>query len=105
MSQIFILPPRKVSSGAIEPSQLDDTYLRLDGTNSPLDGPVSMGTQLFRVGNLASNPVSGNPGEIYFNTTAKQIRVYEDGINGWQGINANTNITLSNAVEIGRAHV
>lgn len=98
MSQIFILPPRKVANGAVDLNTLDDSYLRLDGANSPMTGPVSMGTQLFRIGNLASNPVSGNPGDIYFNTTAKQVRIYEDGISGWQSIIADTNITLSNAV-------
>ena len=49
MSQTFILPPRKVSTGAVELTTLDNNYLRLDGSNSPITGPVSMGTQVFRV--------------------------------------------------------
>lgn len=98
MAQIFILPPRKVSSGAIDVTALDDTYMRLDGSNGPFDGPVSMGTQVLGLGNLASNPVGGSPGQIYFNTAVKQIRVYEDGINQWQSVVADTNITLDNSV-------
>jgi len=96
MSNTFILPPRKVATGAVDLTTLDGNYLRLDGSNSPVTGPVSMGVQLLRIGNLSSNPVSGNPGEVYFNTVAKQLRVYEDVINGWQSVLANTNITLDN---------
>lgn len=97
MSQTFILPPRKVSTGAVEVTTLDSNYLRLDGSNSPVTGPVSMGSQVFRVGNLSANPVGGTSGQMYFNTVAQQVRIYDD-INGWQGIASETNITLSNAV-------
>lgn len=97
MAQTFILPPRKVSNGAVDLTTLDSLYMRVDGVNSPFTGPVSMGTQLMTIGNLASNPISGSPGQIYFNTVAKQIRVYEDNINQWQSILDDTNITLSNA--------
>lgn len=97
MSQTFILPPRKVSTGAVEITTLDNNYLRLDGSNSPLTGPLSMGSQLFGVGSLDSNPISGTPGQMYFNTVAQQVRIY-DNIYGWQSIVADTNITLSNSV-------
>jgi hypothetical protein len=97
MPQTFILPPRKVSTGAVEITTLDNNYLRLDGSNSPLTGPVNMGSQLLGVGNLDSNPLSGTPGQMYFNTVAQQIRIY-DNISGWQSIVADTNITLNNSV-------
>lgn len=97
MSQTFILPPRKVTVGAVDLNTLDNSYIRLDGANTPVTGPISMGTQLLRLGNLASNPVGGSAGQVYFNTTVKQVRIYEDAINGWQSIIADTNITLDNA--------
>jgi hypothetical protein len=96
MSKTFILPPRKVSTGAVELSTLDSNYLRLDGANSPMTGSLDMGSQLLRVGNLSSNPSGGEAGQLYFNTVANQIRVY-DAILGWQSIIADTNITLNNA--------
>jgi hypothetical protein len=34
--------------------------------------------------NLASDPVSGSEGDIYFNTTTKEIKIYADG--SWKSL-------------------
>jgi hypothetical protein len=62
--------------GAISEAQADLRYLKLDSSNDPLTGDLSMGSGTFKFGNKASDPVSGNAGDTYYNTATNKIRYY-----------------------------
>lgn len=38
-----------------------------------------------RIVNLSSNPASGLTGELYFNTTDSELKIY-NGVRGWESI-------------------
>ena len=63
------------ATGGISEAYANTLYLRLDGTNTPT-GNISMGSVLFRLGNLGSTPGSGLAGQIYYNTSSNQVEFY-----------------------------
>ena len=81
------LPITAVTSGVA-----DTTYLRLDGTNTPT-GNISMGSQFFRLANLATQISAGSLGQIYYNTDINKVQVYNGS--SWQ--NVGLGITQINA--------
>ncbi|MBS1722281.1 MAG: hypothetical protein JSS66_04655 [Armatimonadetes bacterium] len=62
--------------GALTLSQANLMFLRLDASNDPLSGDLDMGTGILRFANRASNPVSGNLGDMYFNTVDNALKLY-----------------------------
>lgn len=73
--------------GALNQSTADTLYLKLDATNSPLVGDLKLGTSKITLGNKASDPVNGNPGDIFYNSSTNTARLYVGGsVNSWISI-------------------
>jgi len=84
-------------TGALTPTQANTFYLRLDGTNNPMTGNLSMGSSVFRFGNRNTDPISANYGDSYFNTSTNLLRVYTSA--GWINIGSGvTAITVGNGL-------
>lgn len=85
--------------GALTLSQANALFLKLDASNDPMSGDLDMGTGIFRLSNRASNPVSGNLGDLYYNTTSGTTKLYNgawvDIGSGVTSISAGTGITLT----------
>lgn len=62
--------------GALTQAQADLRYLKLDGSNDPMTGDLSMGVATFRFGNKAGDPISGSAGDVYYNTGSSKLRLY-----------------------------
>ena len=73
-------------TGALTPNQGDTRYLRLDAVNGPLQGDVSLGSFKLQLGLKSADPSSGNPGELYFNTTTSTARLYSGTV--WADVGA-----------------
>ena len=72
------------------------TYLRLDGTNTPT-GNISMGSQLLRLANLATQVTPGIAGQIFFNTDNSRVQVYDGSI--WRNVGLGiTQINVGNGI-------
>ena len=63
-------------TGALTQATADTLYLRLDGTNTPMQGNLSMGSSIFCLGNLSTDPGSAAAGDMYFSTALHEIRWY-----------------------------
>lgn len=63
------------STSGISEAYANTRYLRLDGTNTPTAN-LTMGSVLFRLGNLATQVIAGLSGQIYYNTDTNQINLY-----------------------------
>lgn len=84
------------STSGISEAYANTRYLRLDGTNTPTAN-ISMGTVLFRLGNLATQITAGLAGQIYFNTDSNQINLYNGS--AWVPIGLGiTSITVGNGL-------
>lgn len=85
--------------GALTLSQANTLFLKLDASNDPLSGDLDMGVGILRLSNRASNPVSGNLGDIYYNTVSGAAKLYNgswvDFGSGVTSISAGTGITLT----------
>lgn len=73
-------------SGALTLSVANGLFLRLDGSNDPLTGDLSMGSSVFRLGNRMSDPVSGSFGDVYYNATSHRLRAYVGPTGEWMSI-------------------
>jgi hypothetical protein len=62
--------------GSLTEAQADLRYLKLDGSNDPITGDISMGVATLRFGNKAGDPVSGSAGDVYFNTSLNKLRLH-----------------------------
>ena len=63
-------------------SEGDARYLQLTG--GTMSGPIRMGTSVFRIGSLSSDPVSAVSGDLYINSISGEVRIYTSG--SWQNI-------------------
>lgn len=70
--------------GALTPTQADARYLRLDASNGPLTGDLSLGSTRLGLGTLAADPASGTLGQIFFNSTLDSARVRTSS--GWTNL-------------------
>lgn len=72
--------------GALTEATADALYIRLDGTNDNLiSGDIDFQSVVIRLGRKNSDPVTGNTGDLYFNTISSVARIY-DGSN-WKTLN------------------
>ena len=62
--------------GSLTIGTADARYLKLDGTNGPMSGYLSMGSSVFGLGNLASDPGGASAGDSYFNSISGRARLY-----------------------------
>lgn len=70
----------------------DLRYLKLDGTNSP-SANISMGSQFLRFANLATQSLAGLAGQVFYNTDANKLNVYNGS--AWTTVGAGiTSITV-----------
>lgn len=71
-------------TGALTQAEADARYLMLDASNGPLTGNLSMGTSNLQFGNKAEDPIGGSEGDVYFNTTNAELRLFAGGV--WTNI-------------------
>ena len=64
------------STGALTTVSANTQYLRLDGTNGPMTGNLLMGSALFQLGALTSDPGTASPGTLYYNSSTHVMRIY-----------------------------
>jgi hypothetical protein len=83
-------------TGALTQGAADARYLKLDGTNSPMQGNLSMGSSLFRLGNRSSDPIGGLAGEVYWNTTTSKPRINIGS--SWKGLGGEISAGIGNGL-------
>jgi len=72
--------------GALTEASADLLYIRLDGTNDNLiSGDIDFQSVVVRLGRKNSDPVSGNSGDLYFNTISNVARIYDGS--AWRTLN------------------
>ncbi len=69
---------------AITQGQADLRYLKLDASNGPLTGDLSLGATKLRLGNFNSSQPSGSEGQIIFRSDLNTVQVYAGG--SWQSL-------------------
>ena len=69
---------------AITQGQADLRYLKLDASNGPLTGDLSLGATKLRLGNFNSLQPSGSEGQIIFRSDLNTVQVYAGG--SWQSL-------------------
>jgi hypothetical protein len=69
---------------AITQTQADLRYLKLDASNGPLTGDLSLGATKLRLGNFNSSQPSGSEGQIIFRSDLNTVQVYAGG--SWQSL-------------------
>lgn len=86
-------------TGALTQVDGDLRYLKIDASNGPLTGNLSLGTTLLGLGQKNSDPLTGVPGQVYYNTTTNSPRLY-DGT-AWTGFaGAAVSLTSGNGISL-----
>lgn len=76
------------AGGALTQIAADARYLKLDASNGPLTGDLSLGSTKLRLGNFNSAQPSGSEGQIIFRTDINAAQLYAGG--SWQTIGLGT---------------
>ncbi len=71
-------------TGSITTGVADANYLRLDATNGPITGDLSLGSTKLRLGTFNTSQPSGLEGQIIFRTDLNLAQIYASG--SWQNI-------------------
>lgn len=70
------------AGGALTQIAADARYLKLDASNGPLTGDLSLGSTKLRLGNFNTAQPSGSEGQIIFRTDLNAAQLYAGG--SWQ---------------------
>ena len=73
------------AGGALTQIAADARYLKLDASNGPLTGDLSLGSTKLRLGNFNSAQPSGSEGQIIFRTDLNAAQLYAGG--SWVALN------------------
>ncbi len=72
------------AGGALTQTAGDARYLKLDASNGPITGDLSLGSTKLRLGTFNSSQPSGSEGQIIFRTDLNAAQLYAGG--SWQTI-------------------
>lgn len=75
-------------AGSLSVATANATYLKLDSSNGPLTGDLSLGSTKLRLGTFNSSQPSGLEGQIIFRTDLNAAQIYAGG--SWQNIGTGT---------------